>query len=229
MATKEFEIINRWLGLGDPRNGLWFVGIEEGGVWPVDSPEKIKETRVRISSEYNRTYTSFEKAPANTFPIATVTAKIACQISQTSDWRKYRNKILWLEGSQVFNTNLYSLGKKTLSKGAWPKGYRELFGFGADDLTLYINEVKQLRFKELRKFHDKNTPQAIICFGMSNWDEFIEVFSLQGNGIDYVSKYQTRIFEKEKTILTRHFSNGMPNKTVKFIGSYLKRWNIQVL
>ena len=43
-TTDTLKDINQWLGWGDPKQGVWFVGIEEGATF---TPEKISAMRGR--------------------------------------------------------------------------------------------------------------------------------------------------------------------------------------
>jgi hypothetical protein len=102
--TNEFNTLNQWLGWGDPDNGLWFIGVEEGGVWKCSNSKEINESRQIIIEKYSgNTYTPYanknDRGDIN-WPIAVVTAKIASLISNSDlCWQEYRKNILWLNES----------------------------------------------------------------------------------------------------------------------------------
>lgn len=229
--TEYFKIVNRWLGWGDPAGGLWFIGVEEGSSWDCGNLIDLSRARKLILDRYNKNYTTYadkiDRGSVN-WPIATVTAKISgCLSSSVVSWREYRENILWLDGCKVFNGNLMSLGKPSLSNGDWPECYKELFGYSADDFDLYRRSVEETRYEFFRDFVDKFNPQAIVCFGMSHWEEFSRVFVREGGEI-YSDKFKTKIFDRDRVILTRHFSNGMPDKTVDFIAKQLLEWRVSI-
>jgi hypothetical protein len=63
---------------------------------------------------------------------------------------------------------------------------------------------------------------------MSHWDEFERVFIKNNKKVIEYNVLKTKVFEKDKVILTRHFSNGMPDKTVEFIANQLLKWQVSV-
>jgi len=232
METKEFSILNSWLGWGAPENGLWFVGVEEGSTWNCNNIDELSESRKQISLMSNTVFTSYldrESRGGVRWPIAVVSAKISSLVSNSGlSWQSYREEILWLNSSGVFNGNLLSLGKPNLKSNSWPAGYKDLFGFSEADYEFYMREVRRVRYSGFRELRKKTAPQAIVCFGMSHWNEFENLFV---NNPDIKSECidkKTIVFERDRVILTRHFSNGMPDSTVKFIAEQLKSWNVSL-
>ncbi len=232
--TEEFKIVNKLLGWGDPKNGLLFIGVEEGCSWQCDSSSEIIETKKKIQeiaskSQSHITYENSEERGSVNWPIAIVTSKIASRVSSSElDWREYRKKLLWLNGSQVFNGNLLPLGKPNLKQDTWPTGYEKLFGYASTDYGSYIRKVESDRYKAFQNFVKENSPQAIICFGKSHWKEFEEVFVSKNSLVPEYQDEKTKVFENKKVILTRHFSNGMPDATVTFIAKQLKKWKVSI-
>jgi len=52
-ATAEFNVLNDWIGWGDPHDGVWFVGVEAGGGWCCDTEADIQakigvETKIGV-------------------------------------------------------------------------------------------------------------------------------------------------------------------------------------
>jgi len=243
MGTDEFSIINQWLGWGDPQYGLWFIGIEEGDSWECKSQEDLRRKRNRIRTEFSgKSHTSYP-VPADRgwegslsgvrTPVFTVTAKIASLMSDGKpDWRKYRDEVLWVDGYGVFNGNLLSLGKPNLrnDESAWPEGYKELFGFAASDYSKYYDKVREDRYRHFKRFVQRHTPQAIVCYGKTRWNDFKKVFVNDATNTGKVIEPRTgtAAFDEDKVILTRHFSNGMPDSTVRCIGEQLKKWGVTI-
>lgn len=234
IITKEFEIVNNLLGWGDLTTGLLFIGVEEGYPWQCDTSIAIIETKKKIQeiadkSQSHITYENSEERGSVNWPIAVVTSKIASRVSSSeSNWRKYREELLWLNGSQVFNGNLLPLGKPNLKQNTWPAGYKELFGYASTDYDLYIKKVESDRYKAFQNVVRKNSPQAIICFGKSHWKEFEKVFVSKNSQVSECLDEKTKVFKNEKVIFTRHFSNGMPDATVTLIVEQLKKWKVSI-
>ena len=71
-------------------------------------------------------------------------------------------------------------------------------------------------------------PQAVVCYGKEYWNDYEQLFVRGGDiAIDY-NDFKTKVYEKSRVILTRHFSNGMPDKIVNFIASQLNKWDILI-
>ncbi|WP_457642238.1 hypothetical protein [Persephonella sp.] len=249
--TPEFKILMNHLGWGDPNPIILTVGIEEGGVWcweemeeknkrefeeqcekSTDFSNKLEYVKYCIRKRFNEEIVPVKieknsKENNNNFPIAHPVAKIACGISKScKDWKKnwkcYRNKKLWTEGSKIANINLYPLGKKNL-KGNFPSCYKELFGLTEENMDLYKECVKKTRFEHIRKFTKEKKVKAIICYGKQSWDDFREVFELPKKEGEKLVRY-----DDKKVILVRHFSNGFPDELCDEIISILTKWGVSL-
>lgn len=234
-ATKEFNALNNWIGWGDPVGGVWFVGVEAGGGWSCDSPEEI-ETRRRMIGSITDKYSEYKSLNERDeeddgqgvdFPIAVVTAKVAAGLSEKEAcWSSYRDKHLWLKGEGIFNSNMLPIGKKNLKE--WPEGYKSLFGYTHKEYSDKLNDVLQYRSQKFHELKTLGNPQAVVCFGKSHWQEFKEFMSLDGSIARDVPEMACQVFPAQKVILTRHFSNGMPDKVVDFIVSVLREWEVKI-
>ena len=235
-ATSEFDILNNWIGWGDPRGGVWFIGVEAGGGWHCDSEEAIQARRSMIGQWKGLSYSRYKDLKARdedddgqgvNFPIATGTAKIASMVSKDDEgWRHYRENKLWLDGTGVFNANMLPIGKKSLSE--WPAGYKSLFGYLCEDYSRRLKEVLEFRSERLAALKEECQPQAIVCFGKSHWGEFERFLSLKESESELVGEMSCKLYPSERVILTRHFSNGMPDVVLKFIAQTLKGWGVSL-
>lgn len=232
LGTEEFSIINSWLGWGNPDNGLWFIGVEEAKSWECGSPDDIHISRMKIASLRNQKYSVYldkTQRDSVTWPVAAVTAKIAASLNgDIAEWDAYREDKLWLPGNSIFSGNILALGKPSLKISDWPIGYKELFGFSAQDYSAYYAEAiaaRKLAFQQLRA---EKSPQAIICFGITAWTIFEDVFVNDKSSFHENEVRNTRIFENDRVILTRHFSNGMSDSLVLFIAEKLRRWGVNI-
>ena len=230
-ATEDFEIVNQWLGWGEPNDGIWFIGVEEAYGWSFDSPKKLAENREKLRTMKGMGHTEYRDKSTRVdmdFKVAEKTAKIAsiANGNDMSEWRQYREEKLWLKGCKVFNGNLLSLGKRSLAHGL-PQGFVELFGFGENDYGSYFEKVKHERFEAFKRFRNEHRPRAIVCFGMSHWIQFKELFAIIDEKAIIETELKTQVYELNRVILTRHFSNGMPDQTLEFIGRKIALWNIE--
>lgn len=227
--TQEFYCLLGYIGWGDPYGGIWTIGVEEGEEWCSDDKEyDLDSIRKRIRKEYCKEYSLVPKEENLKWPIAYISAKIACGVSKSySDqkikWQTYRDEKLWKEGSKVFNGNLYPLGRKFLKKG-FPKCYFDLFGI--TDISTYKEVVRKERFEMIRKLRDKCTPQGIVCYGKGFWNEFEEAFKLDKKEGVLIDKH-IKVYKKQKVILTRHFV-GMSDSLCENIINQLRDWNVQI-
>ncbi|GAB6074754.1 hypothetical protein [Nautilia lithotrophica] len=221
--TKEFECLLNFIGWGDPINGLWTIGIEEGGEW---CKNDIKEVKKEIKSKLCQSFIEEEGSNLN-WPVANGCAKIGCKLSANcNNWTEYRDNILWKKNSKIFNGNIYPLGRKTIYKN-FPKCYEELFGITENNLNTYIETVKTIRFPLIRKLKKQYAPKAIICFGKTYWDEFMEVFELKNK--NFKNKEHFKIFENERIILIPHFSRGhMSDENIESLVEILRSWDVKL-
>lgn len=235
-ATEEFRILNDWIGWGDPNNGIWFVGVEAGGGWTCDSESSIQERRTMIRQWGGVNYSQYEDLKARDddddgqgvyFPIAVGTAKVASKISESNeDWYKYRKNRLWLNSTGVFNTNMLPIGKRSL--GEWPSGYKSLFGCTSEEYAGCLDKVLEYRSQRLKRLKEQCNPQAIVCFGKSHWSDFKKFLSLDSADKQDVVNMSCQLYKSQKIILTRHFSNGMPDKILDYIAQTLKTWGVSL-
>jgi hypothetical protein len=252
--TEEFDCLLEFIGWGDPNGGLWTIGIEEAGEWCIDrmteearkefikmcgeSPDgryDLNYVKKCIKEKFCKPYIFVKKGENLSWPIANISAKIGCGVSQSfkdwkEEWKQYRENLLWQEGSKIFNGNLYPLGKKSLEKRFNECGcYEELFGISEDSLSKYYKIVKECRFPKIREFKEKCKPQAIICYGKSFWDEFKEAFDLKEEG-KKIENGKIEIYPEEKVILTPHFSRYslMPDDMCNKVINILKEWKVSL-
>jgi len=223
------ELLNYLLGNGDLNTAkVWFVGIEEAEEWteeylakiegyenkdynPVESGQILKQEKER--SEKGEKFTS----------VYDIMSKIVVGLQGDewqNNWKEYRNEKLFMKGSEVFQINLYPLGKKHVED--WRQEYEEWFGFTSKKQYYeWISENKSVRFAQIRKKRKEHGNPLSICFGKSFWSDFIKCFKLEETL--YTGYQDTFIFYKEeKVILVPFFwyggKSGMtPERTAKFI------------
>lgn len=216
--NESFQIVNNWLGTGDPDNGLWFIGMEEADSFTNEVVESYrgKQYAPVLSSDAIKSYNR----------VANMTAKIVATLCGIpSQYQKYRDSFLWRKGSKVFNGNLLPLGRP--KRTSWPKENEELFGLSHKDYIDNFSIIKDDRINKFKKFRTEKCPQAIVCFGKQFWNEFAYIFATEGDPKISCGN-NLAIFEHSKTILTGHFSYGtwMPKKSVEDVAKKLLEWGV---
>lgn len=212
------RIANGWLGWGDPKRGVWFIGIEEGKTF---TPAKIAEMKGRLFQPVvsDRTRNS---------PVQVRTASIVCSLNGIPATPEYRRSRLGRPGSGVFNGNLYPLGRPSTT--TWPATYSRLFGLTAHGYLARSSAMRAYRFQLFRHARATWRPQAIVCFGKSGWADFRELFRLRDEEGRYSSQFDIWAYDAARVIVTPHFSRGslMPNRAVVHVARILRRWKVHI-
>lgn len=236
--NKNFELACRVLGWGDPDNGLWFVGMEEAGVW--SSEQELTELAKRQSLQKRqvsgepvfidtvdpRKYVDYISGGRPQTQIRNMQSYIACPFSKSgpTSYVDYRDSKLWGNDSGVFQTNVFPLGKPKANQPL-PKIYSELFGFGPEDTSAYIEATKSFRFPLIRDLRASSGPQAIICFGKSFWRFAGEIFEIDVKSIGHG---KLAFFDEERIILTPFLGQGMSYNLADQIVAKLREWEVKL-
>lgn len=229
-GTEEFNLILNYLGHGDVKNALWVIGVEPGG----DDWKNNEETKAAIKEDMSCAILKFptfeyrhELSYLYQTQVGNATAKIANSLSEKcEDWKTYRDKYLWADGSAVFNGNLLPVSKKDLSSKWWLNNdYAGLLGLTYEQYATSRQDILAHRKAMFDKLAVENKPQAIICFGMSDWSVYEKFFVINTAEPDRTIE-STLVFEADRVILTRHFSNGMKDEILSQISSRLKEWGV---
>jgi hypothetical protein len=230
-----FVAANAYLGWGEPRGGVWFIGLEEADGW-FDLPADEIERRYRALGEVSpaTTQRDFPALGAAGRSIRYTTSRILSAVSvqaqdrpATERPRWYHDNQLWAPGSMTFQANLYPLGKPT--RAAWPESFEHLFGFGPHDTERYAHTVAETRWPRLRARWDEDRPCATVCFGAEAWGDFRRVFGVTSVP-QLLADGKIHIHEAERVILTHFFSYGhVTNADADAIGAILRReWNVTI-
>lgn len=219
MMNKNFKIVNSFKGFGEPKNSIWFIGIEEGGKFTQDIVNKYSKGIIYVKDENVDTN---KKSP-----IYQIISKIMVQLlpvdsKNSLDWQEYRDTKLFRRGENVFQTNLFPLGRRNTK--TWYDDYKELFGFDKNDFKKYIEAVREKRFPMLYNYWLSNKPKLTICFGSTYWNYFSELLHLDEK--NFLPKDNSYIkFDKSKNvILTPFFSNWYMNTNrIQFLIDLIKK------
>jgi hypothetical protein len=224
--NKLFEIANNFVGWGDPKCGIWFVGIEEAASW--NEMNKNELFLLRGKKYIPEVKFNWKELGSSGRGVRDYMSKICYQFSDNykcKSWRQFRDENLWAENSQVFQTNLFPIGKASLK--IWPKDYEKLFGFGDKDRDRYYQEVMLTRLPVITSLWEECRPQATICFGKSFWNEFKTLFDVIEKDIIKVSE-DVQCEQKKRIIFSPFFGQGMSDKKVRLISGLLQDWGVSI-
>lgn len=248
--ARAFKIVNEILGWGDPvedgiNPGIWFIGIEERypyGGEEGSGEDQIKEARREVNDLYERTHGKWYDGTETTLPtiskrtpVFQYIAKIACKHSKSfPEWRSYRKDKLFRKDSRIFQANPFPLGKKK-SKASLPRHYEQVFGYGKDNLADYKSEVKEFRWKQIRRRWSQCRPQVMICFGAK--DTFLDFLHHVGQKVEPIPLTGTNAIlcvEEKRILITPHFSGrpwqrcGSDDVKLEVIDKKLREWKLQL-
>tara|TARA_B100000315_G_scaffold254244_1_gene294884 strand:+ start:71 stop:784 length:714 start_codon:yes stop_codon:yes gene_type:complete len=232
--TIHFDILNNFLGSGDPSGGLWFIGLEEAGEWNKDVEKDKKSYERYKKNNYSPVPAGqifndairYKKSYTKVFDIM---SKIIVGLKDADEefrnWKNYRNNELLQHGSKVFQSNLFPIGKRKFNQ--WPEHYGNLFGFQKWDYK-YEETVKKTRFPNIYQLWKNSTPQATICFGSSGWHYSEELFGLKTANFKEAGDC-FRIYEKHKIIFTKFFNPQQTgDKRIRYIIEVLQEWCVTI-
>ena len=184
--TQHFDIVNQFIGSGNPRGQFWFIGLEEAGEWSED-PAVNRESYQAYAKRYAPAEAGRIKQDAQEMrrrytKVYDIMSKLVVAVTLPGDltknaWLRYRNEQLLGKSGDTFQTNLYPLGKLSLKN--WPPHYERLFGFGPGDRQRYRDEVLKTRFPMLRQEWRHHKPPLTICFGKTGWPDFETLLEVQ--------------------------------------------------
>ncbi len=235
-ATKAFDIVNRYLGWGDRKRGIWFIGCEEA--------DAVGQSYAEIRQAYKKLGEWKPTLPEKHWrrqkggrTVREYTCKIVVPLSELvrkrgydwrTDWRKYSELHLWRVNRQVCQANLLPLGRPNMNDS--PEFLEKLAKFGFEDYEAYIECVRRTRFPRLREMRNYSTPQAVVCFGMENWDLFRELWLLESQPTP-LAEGDIEDYEDERVILTPFFRGGnhmMSNGRSKLVSDKLLSWGVSI-
>ena len=233
LLKSNFDRMLLHAGWGDPVDGLWFIGIEEGSGW-VGGPEVVgkwfADSAERIQSLAGMTYES--GIAAEGLPAARGSKVKYWEQKIVDGLRALESQsqndvapALWSPGSKVFHSNLYPLARpRVMSQPPYFATH-----FGVTDAGAYRDRVFESRFAALQRLRVTAGPQAIVCFGKGFWPEFAWLLSLdpglarEGGGGNF------RYFDEAHVVLAPFFGWWhMSGKKAQDISAKLHEWNVKL-
>lgn len=226
--TRYFQIANHYLGWGEPKNGLWFIGLEEATPWKIEDLERHSENPVEISPHqpHDGTFSSLDRKGRS---IRAITSKIAYRLSRRfadQSWRVYQQYGLWQPGCKLAQLNFYPLGKA--SWWEWPDDFKQLFGYASHERAHYLAEVSRTRHVRIKQLYEEGKPQAVVCFGNDAHDSARSIFGLDGQEAQEIVQ-GAKAYPNRKVILTPFFRyQHFPNSSAECVAQQLKDWGVEL-
>lgn len=226
-ASERFEILNKFLGWGNPEDAIWFVGIEEGGGW--------SKAEYEAELKKDLTQKEYEEAVDRDI-ISNYNQNDHIKHCEKEDIFKekedflYRNITRILKDERLANTNinnlfisnLYPLGVNSNSCEDWVKvftDYKTIFELKNEEYQKdkYYDRASEDRFITLGKLREEHKPLLTICYGISHHLNFADCFKVK-----VIENKQTRgrcfISEDNTLIVVNHLSYS-PNASL-FINNH---------
>lgn len=228
MADNEnLNIINHYIGYGNPNSKFWFWGIEEKWDVKKEEEEKEKDKFIHVyKSKYQKEnndifflnekdfedFYSLEKYKVNKqkdlrdSASENKTYKGILRIFNSfhSEPEKYQNdKIPSVLNNNIFTMNLFPLGKK----GDKEQDFDDFTGklFGVKNYSEWKKQKKEERVQcflnFFNRYHCKD--KIVFCLGMAHWPDFKEYISIILNGEQsQIGPNSEESFNKFETLLT---------------------------
>lgn len=207
---QRFEILNNFFGFGNPKGGIWFIGLEEAGEWTFESYKKDKpnlthEEYLNIVDNFIHKYYDNKEGylQMNKYEVLHLRGRLYDNIHLIlcNDIIKF-DKI-----PNVFLGNLFPLSLSHHNQVIWDKifpEYRILFNLEENDRDLekYISRVSKIRFVIIREKFLKFEPQLIVCHGITSYYYFQQCFEFKKTEPEYYKNNSNKYFVcKEKPII----------------------------
>lgn len=185
-------------GWGNPKNAIWFIGVEEAGEWTCQEFYKMRDERLNevsldeycqrqyeidLDTKIRESYTPnqdgnvyfgefAEDEPLNRTHLGI--SKFFCNSIQSKiEPREYLKSYLCKTKDSInsFLTNLYPFGVRRINEESWTKvasEYRRVFELTQNSKSEYQEFMIEERIKVIEKLYSENKPKVIIAFGYSN-------------------------------------------------------------
>ncbi|MDR3669181.1 MAG: hypothetical protein P4L35_20315 [Ignavibacteriaceae bacterium] len=198
--NENFITFSKFLGYGDIKSKLWFVGIEDSGesITEVNLNERLSECReetlyINEVAGKNSVWSIIEKLLWDNF-----------SIKHKLNEKEYLKKMFSKEYSYFFLTELFPL-PKSINRFSWPERYKDIFEYSKDDYFKYLSDVHSFRYPIIHNKWVEVKPYLTICFGALYWDEFIHLFNLGHSKFIDLPDSGLRMFPSENILLSPFF------------------------
>lgn len=180
-SSKYMDVMNSFIGYGNPNGEYWFMGIEEGGEWKKDD-EKTKKILKFYKSKFNAEPFHFSSADLkelyNEFPeikngqekspylnlIKTVRNKLLCKEKEPI----INNSEIGLKVDPIFILNYHPISHSS-SGDEYPEHYFDLFGVNSRECynKCFLKERKNILRAFIKEYIENSAKKTIYCFGNS--------------------------------------------------------------
>ena len=197
--NQNFATFCMYLGSGNIKSKIWFVGIEEGG-------EAVTEDNLKQQLMLCEKETQFFEDASSKTPVWNIIADLLYDKFKDVyqlERRDYRQKMFSEKYSNFFLTELFPLPKPNTS--SWSENYIKIFGYGNNDYAKYLSDVRSFRYPMIYNKWNEIKPELTICFGSTYWNEFVNLFKLGHSKYEQLNGSTLIEYPNEKIILTPFF------------------------
>jgi hypothetical protein len=205
--TPEFEILDQFLGWGNPQGQYWFIGIEEADEWCKDDAKDqtaIAQYKKKIVyAEPGQMQEERNRHKGRFTPIYDIMSEIVLRAG--GQWagrekaRDYTNNQLFHKSSDTFQINLFPLGKRSLA--SWPQDYKRRFGFESKkEYMKYVRNGCRLKEMIYNEWKRHNPNKITVCFGVTEWPLFKKALRLSDAAWPQAEDW-LQVYVKERVIL----------------------------
>ncbi len=225
--TNYFHVANHYLGWGEAKDGLWFIGLEEASSWTIQQLEDFSNSPEEISG--HKQHSGFSELGRKGQAVRALTCRIAQPLSRDyaeQTWREYRDHRFWQPGCKLLQLNFYPLGKPRWNE--WPEDFKALFGFDESERVAYEREVASTRFERIKSLSQAHRPQAVVCFGVIGWPAARTIFDLDARDEERLSE-RIVAYPARRVILTPFFTyRFFRNSDAALVAAKLKEWGVSL-
>jgi hypothetical protein len=208
-----------FLGDGETHGGLWFLGFRGGKTDPVPNIG----TEGSLSKWWQPDGTG---DPTTRSTISLFESMFAAAVSKTEkNSILYEAANLWHAGSGTAHINLFPIE----GPGSNDNSDEQCRNFGFVSSSQYQNEVRTVRFSDIRNDIKSKEPAAVICFGRSWKEDYRLCLDLKNDKSSEDCKERFIIFEDRKILIMNHFAMGWITPYDRFfVAKKLAEWKVQI-
>jgi len=235
IKEENMNILNNFIGYGNPCADFWFMGIEEHSI---DKNLNMLEEKERFKiycKKYNKVQSPFyltneelsakmqeeDKKNAKKSKTYEGYIKMYNEILKNKKQNNFESENIGTKESKFFILNLYPLPRATTNSN-YNNFIKEYIYAGT------FNEWKKKYWNERKKyisnFRNNYNPKFIFCFGTSRWNDFEKLFGkfevIKNSDNKYFGKF------KNKNIFCLHHPTARKNyfndDYLKFLKSKIK-------
>ena len=203
LTRSEKDGLLNFLGYGNPKSPIWFLGMEEK--LPVKFTAVLKEFKIRAKFEpimdlydahclLGRCVEKMEKISQ----VWLWMAKLVRGLNELStDWKSHGKAVTYVKRERQFGSKdgktflveLSPVPSASRSECGWTDDHRRNFG----ERKQFESRSNQRRRKIVKKLLQKYKPKYLFAYGKENWQEYYKIIGLKESELATISETRNRI------------------------------------